>query len=115
MTERGQDEYMLSEVRKHLDAEANDLDELTRARLSAARHRALAELDRRPRWPMWLAGTAAVAMVLALSLAVLRPAAPPWTGDAADFELLVSGGALELYEDLEFYDWLAQRDDDDAS
>lgn len=111
MTERHQDQEIEQKLRAALDAE---VDDVTAARLRAARLRALARLERRRRWPVWLGGVTAAGLVVALSLALLKPTDPPLTDNAVDFELLVSEGSLELYEDLEFYAWLASRETDDA-
>jgi len=101
---------LLRAVRAELDRSAADLDELTLARLRAARRHALAA---RPRRHWLLAGglaAGALAAGLAAFLLLAPPAAPPVPGlEQID---LLSAADLDLYKDLEFYHWLA--DDRDA-
>lgn len=102
-------------ARQVLDTRARDLDEITSARLRAARLRAL---DARPvpRWrSQWVAlagvATAAIAVVLVAGPLWLRPAGPPPLSVAGleDLELLSTREHPEFFGDLEFYDWLAHR------
>lgn len=94
-----------------LDLHAQELDELTIARLRAARHKALAA---RPRHRTWLAAGGLAAATLSAALAAFLlfapAAAPPITG-LEQLELLSESDSLELYRDLEFYRWLAERAD----
>jgi hypothetical protein len=106
---------IVERARQALDARARDLDEITSARLRAARLRAL---DARfaSRWRLnWLAvtglATAALAVVLVTGHLWLRPPAAPSLTVAGleDLELLSTREHPEFYGDLEFYDWLAHR------
>lgn len=103
--------------RRALEAEADALDAVTLARLSAARHRALAQ---RPRaasvfgWMAW-AGSAAVAALLVTVLLVRgdelngnRGASRSTATPVAGTEVVDSDVAV--IADLEFYNWLEQQD-----
>jgi len=87
------------------------LDELTIARLHAARRRAI---DARPRRLVWLAAgglaTAALTATLVAFLLFAPAVAPPVSG-LEQFDLLSDNDGLELYRDLEFYRWLAEHAD----
>ena len=98
-------------LKRELDRGTETLDGMTVVRLRAARLRAL---DARPRPRAWflaggLAGTGLAAALAAVLL--LTPAmAPPLSG-LEQFDLLSENDNLDLYEDLEFYRWLAARTD----
>jgi len=94
-----------------LDRSTQQLDELTIARLRAARRRAV---EARPRRLVWLAaGGLATAALTATLVAVLlfAPAAAPPVSGLEQFDLLSENDSLELYRDLEFYRWLAEHAD----
>ena len=111
--------------RAQLDADVDAQGYALRARLAAARQRALAALPERRGWRApaaahWRLAGAACALLLALAVPVsLQLSAPPplpqpamnaqvdfdadaelWTADAA---------SLDLYEHLEFYAWLQSQ------
>lgn len=89
-------------------------DGSTRSRLTQARHRALAELERPALrgWRMrWLPAGAVVAAALVALVLVRFP-----DGDigleaaaATDLEILLDAEDLELIEELEFYAWLDEQ------
>lgn len=99
-----QQDRLAERIRQQLERDAGQLDELTVARLRAARKRAL-EPARRPR-QRWLAllVTATVAAVVAAVLYWQPPVALP--GAIDDLDIVATGDDMELYEDLDFYDWL---------
>ncbi len=120
MNEPEPDHPLAARARAQLDHDAAALDETTRVRLRAARLRALAALEgpasarRGFGAPRGLVATAAGAAVLALVVASW-PQREGTEGALAveldDVELLASADDLELYDDLDFYRWLA----DDAA
>jgi ferric-dicitrate binding protein FerR (iron transport regulator) len=100
--------------RLHRQAE-QQLDQLTVARLRAARKRAL-DASPRPRFAWLLSGglaTAAVAAAVAgmvwfqLPSDSLAPVEPV----VADVDILTTAESPEFYGELEFYDWLASKAD----
>lgn len=104
------DTEVQKQVRAELEAQLETLDANVTARLSAARHRALDQLQTKPRWQPIIGWAVTATLLVAVSL---------WWQQASisngmsvdDFELLVSGDGIELYEDLEFYDWLSSEND----
>lgn len=107
----------LDSVRRELDAATGRLDGRTLSRLHRIRSEALARRTKpadseRSWWPL---GSLAAAGLLAVSLTLnwSQPTAiVPQNGQAEaleDIDLLTANDALELYEDYEFYQWLAQQ------
>jgi len=105
------DSRFIAATKAALDRSTQQLDELTSARLRAARRRAL---DARPRRLAWLAAgglaTAALTATLIAFLLFAPAVAPPISG-FEQFDLLSENDDLELYRDLEFYRWLAEHAD----
>jgi hypothetical protein len=102
-----QEREFLAKVRVELDRSTDDLDDLTVARLRAARRRAL---DARPRRFGWLAaaGIAATAVAAGLmAVALWTPVTPPASGFES-IELLGEAD-VDFYENLDFYHWLAEN------
>ncbi len=103
---------------QQLTREADALDDATRARIRAARLRALDALDDRPAITaptLTRFGVPAVAAIAATAVVVMlvvpRGSAPPPPDPIAglgleDLDILAAGEDLELYEHLEFYRWL---------
>ena len=89
---------------------SEELDPVTRARLAAARARAVGESGataaRHTGW--WLAtGGLTAAAVLAVMLVLRTPqSAVPTTADS--LELLTDDVDPEFYQDLDMYQWLAE-------
>jgi hypothetical protein len=104
------DARLIAEVRRALDEGATHLDAATRARLAQARGRAQA---RRPaRWHWWLpAGGAVLASLLVAAVWLGQPAPVPGNGldSVTDFELLTANDDLELFEQMDFYQWLEEE------
>jgi len=121
MSGRDRDEELVSRARAQLDRDVDALDETTRARLRAARLRALDALDAPRAWHglaaprrLLLASAAALALVLATTswLAAWRQresAARTLADGLDDVEILATADDLELYDDLDFYRWLADE------
>lgn len=101
----------IAAAKAELDRSAQQLDELTIARLRAVRRKALAA---RPRRLAWLAAggltTAALTATLVAFLLFAPAAAPPVSG-LEQIDLLSENDGFELYRDLEFYRWLADHTD----
>lgn len=100
-------------ARQRLEASAQGLDELTRARLRAMRAQAVEQARGRRRWRGgWpaggLAAAAAVAAVAVLALLMARDPAAPLP--VAEPLILGADEQLDLYRDLDFYLWLETRD-----
>ncbi len=122
---RDMDGQLIEAVRNRLDEQVDGLDSATLLRLAQARRLALAAaVAPRPRWRRmmrpssrpagdWLVPAGAFASVLATAVALTLMVAEPGNGSARemdDVELLTAGEELELYENLEFYQWLQDRE-----
>ena len=122
---RDMDARLIEGIRHRLDEQVDGLDSATLLRLAQARRLALAAaVGPRPRWRRvirlsdrpagdWLVPAGAFASVLATAIALTLMVAEPGNGSARemdDVELLTTGEELELYENLEFYQWLQDRE-----
>ena len=92
---------------------ADRLDAAAQSRLNRARQSALNEIDRRTARLRWAPGGAMTAAAVLLAVFWLQPApetpvVPLMTDEAADFELLLDEGELEMYDELEFFVWLPE-------
>lgn len=108
---------LLQTARQLLRESERAQDELTIARLRAARLRAL-EAKPRARWlSMQWVGSVVAAGAVAMLAGVIwlnmpsEATAPNGTEAVADIELLTTSESPEFYTDLEFYDWLASEAD----
>ena len=102
------DQQFVSSVRQTLDHSVTELDAVTLARLRAARLTALQGRHKPPIWQNRLALATAMSVVLVAGVWVLQK---PMEQDLPldDLQLLTAKEDLELYRDLEFYQWLEQQ------
>lgn len=108
------DTELAARLQARLSELEGDLDELSSAKLRAARLRAVEHAGRQSRpWRLWLPA-AATAMLLVVVTSVwlqrpveLAPAVPAVAFE--DMELLAGPEELEFYESLEFVTWLAEQ------
>lgn len=100
----------LAAARIALEAETRSLDGATVARLRAARLRALAA-GARTRPALWLpvAAAAVAAVAIVAGLQILQAPAPQ--GVDAD-PIAALDDSYELYENLEFYEWMEAQADE---
>jgi len=110
MSDRDKD--FLNQITSTLDRGVEQLDGDTLNRLRRARLAATERVGRRHLQPGWLITGGALASVLVAVFLSLQ------TGNKAvnesmleDLALLSTDTKLELYRDLEFYDWLAQGEE----
>lgn len=103
-----QNDILLNNIHNTLDESARDIDGATLSRIRQARAAAVEKAGKKTlAWRTWLSGAAATACVLSLSFAFLMNS-PEQELLPTEAELLyASEEDLELYEDLEFYEWLA--------
>ena len=107
-TER--DEALMQAARAELEQGAATLDGVSVARLRAARARALETIPRDRHLPVWLPAAAVALLVLAVT-AVLQPQ----LAEQESLELMSTlDEDYELYENLEFYEWLEAETDEQA-
>jgi hypothetical protein len=101
-------------LRQHLEYSVDDIDDLTLARLRAARARAV-ESSGRPllnKWWLPAGGFAtAVVIVIALTVYLQNGSALAPVLDSGDMEMLSSVDSFEILDNLEFYQWLEAQED----
>lgn len=99
-------------IRAKLDADLETLDPVIAQRLQRARRQALSAA-RPASTPFWQPAIGfAVAALLVLTVAI-RPGMQPETPSPAaltDLELIAADDSLQLFEELDFYEWLAESD-----
>ena len=112
MTSENDERLFIQRAKQVLDASADELDDLTLARLRAARARALeaATGGHEASTSRWLlpAGGLAASVVAGVVFVMLQggPVEVAPLFSTGDVELLTAAEPLELLEDLEFYEWL---------
>jgi hypothetical protein len=115
MSDRERDDEIARRARAALDRSADELDAATQTRLRAARRAALDALDAPPSvWPRRaLLSASAAGLLFGVSWWLRTPALPvALDDDLDDVEILAGADDLELYDDLEFYRWLDDDDDE---
>lgn len=118
MSEDEKEKRFVSNVRKALDLDAENLDAGTQSKLNRIRQQALdagerTGFDIRQWFTLPVAGWAsACVIVLGLAIYMNQPkgSLPP----LEDIDLLAAEDNLEFYDSLEFYAWLAEENSDAA-
>ena len=119
MTEYRDNDDMLQQVRQALDDSVDNLDEMTRARLQAARKRAIGSAIQQSGWRRWLqprpavtlpVGAMAMVLVAVVSLHIYRAPTAITAPDAEVLEMLTAVDDLEILQDMEFYEWLESHE-----
>ncbi len=107
----------LENARQVLDDSVRDLDAATMSKLAQARNAALdARLQkqrRRRRMFVWGAPAVGLAAAVLVGVMVFRGPQPSAEAYVADLDILSGEESLEFYEEIEFYEWLAQGVDDE--
>jgi len=104
------DEALMRALRVELERDSAALDELTVARLRAARLRALATVPRGRYAPMWLSAAAVALVVLATGITLRMQAQ---TAEQESIEMMTElDEDYALYENLELYEWLETETDE---
>lgn len=109
------DHSFIRKIKRDLNEGTQRLDAATQSRLTRLRHEALDAGERQGffagfnfwhsayRWPgLATAGTATLVVFLYFQIPAVQP-------NIEDLDLLASEDQLELYQDLEFYAWLADQ------
>ena len=104
------DDTFVRQVKTVLDEGNAKLDARVRSRLTQARYAALAQAGDRPGF--WLrqwapaAGVAAAAVLAVLMWPGARQHEQPPDEALNDLEIVLDGENLDLFEDLDFYEWV---------
>jgi len=103
-----QEQVFLQRVKSSLDEREAQIDTDTLRDLRLARHKALESLHKPRRlWqPVALAAVAATVAVVVVSLQLRQPKLTVTPPGMEDMALLSTGDDLDLYENLDFYQWL---------
>lgn len=117
MTDKNIEQQIVSRIRSALEQSRDRLEPGIRSRLNRMRHEAVARQAAQPpwrrRWPFatgLLATAAAAGLILFLPLN--RPAEKTPLAAMDDMEILASSDPLEIYEDMEFYTWLSDLENE---
>lgn len=109
------DQQFVKQVCENLDASLERIDAETRHKLITAREKALAQ--RQPIFTFnWSNAAFATAFTVALAILIVTTQLPFTTNNVLEeegieaMELMAAQDTLELYEELEFYTWLAEED-----
>ncbi len=114
MQDKPAEQDLLESSKALFDGSVENLDGATRARLRAARERALEELTPRTRFGgarLWIPAAAAAALVALVTLPLVeRNGTGAESGFESmvvtDLEILLGEEDLEMLAELEFYEWL---------
>lgn len=99
-------------AKRDFDETVERLDAATLSRLNRGRQAALAQFGAPKRtWLQWMPATGLAAAVL-IAVVTFRGAGEidVLQAPASDFEILLSEESIEMFEDLEFYSWLATQE-----
>ena len=106
----------IKQVKSSLDEDTEALDAETLSRLNRSRQAALQQLDKKTSWfrmPTWIPATGGLATVLLLSTILLFKAeeiAVVTDDSVVEMEIIAAQDSLELYEQLDFYMWMAEEE-----
>lgn len=122
MQDKPAERELLEGSKALFDSSVDSIDGATRARLRAARERALEELVPRTLFGgarLWIPAVAAAALVALVTLPLVQrngtdADASFETMAAADLEILLGEEELEMLAELEFYEWLELEAPDES-
>jgi hypothetical protein len=107
-----QEQQFIAQVKQQLDSSCAALDGATLSRLHSMRSAAVAAKRSQRRWYWWSLSGLATACALLVMVNVLQQAPAQPVAEVAvleDLELLTESEEIDLYEDYEFYQWLASE------
>lgn len=101
-------------VKQQLDASLNTIDALTQSQLTQARHKALAHATKKHSvlwgWLGAFVSTIAVAMVMITIIPTNHQGEILPSQSVPEWVIMSETEELDLYNDLEFYQWLDNTD-----
>jgi len=109
MTKHNEDE-LNANIRQALDESVDALDASTLSKIRQIRAQAIEKAEvRSVHWQGYLLGGLATACVMVLAVVLLLNSPTSMQSvPVDDLELISSSDNLELFEDLEFYEWLEE-------
>ncbi len=116
MNEQEKEKKIVEKIRSFLDESAESLSPEIRLRLQEARFQALKAAEKKPRFlsfPRWITvgGLAtATTATLAIFFWFNVPSVEIPAKQVEDFEILTSKEQIDFYNDLEFFRWLAAKE-----
>lgn len=108
---------VIEEMKRFLDEQVENLDTKTASRIATVRKVSLEKAKkRRISWCWPAAGLVTTAAAALFALIFMFPSgSPKITAEHMEFlEMLSADNGIEVYEDLEFYSWLAQNNPDNG-
>ena len=107
------DQEFVDQIRKTLDDSVERIDADTRHKLIAARQQALVQHQNKT-WfsASWTKATFATAFSIVLAIVVVKTQLTETLelDENEAIDLVVATDTIDLFEDLEFYTWLAEHD-----
>jgi hypothetical protein len=113
MSKHKEDE-LNTNIRQNLDESVDALDANTLSKIRQIRAQAVEKAEvRHVNWPPnrqgFLVGSLVTACIMVFAVIILlKSPTPMQTVPIDDIELISSADSLELFEDLEFYEWLEE-------
>lgn len=109
MTERDNDR-LLEQIKQQLDASADHLDAATQSRLTQIRSRAMdVATSQKWSWQMPTLALGSMAAVAAVTISLMWAPATLQQTSLEDLPLLSANETFELIDEVEFYQWLAEE------
>ena len=107
-------EEVATQAKELFDDSVERLDAAALSRLNQGRHAAIEQLQSgHPAsvWGRWVPATGIAAAALVAVMVMRGPEMDDMPAESVtDFEILLEGESLEMFEDLEFYSWLEAAD-----
>lgn len=108
MIEKDTEQEFINTVKAAFDRSVAGLDAGVSAELRRIRQHALGKKSEKSHaWILYSAGAVGTACLAILIYSFTGPATTPQPFSAEDIEVLSTTENLDLYENLEFYEWLA--------
>ncbi|HEC28511.1 MAG TPA: DUF3619 family protein [Gammaproteobacteria bacterium] len=101
----------IGKAKSTLDRQANNLDAATLSRLNQARQAALQQIKRPAKnRQAWVTAGGLAAAVLLTTIFLFRAEEIAVSTNIDEMEIIASNDGLDLYEQLDFYIWMAEED-----
>lgn len=109
MTGSDKDDILLKQVKQHLNESVEQLDAATLSQLNQARQQALQLRRVTWSWPKPVMALGATAAMLTLTVSLLWTPTMQNSLAMEDLPMLTASEDMELYQELEFYQWLTDE------